>query len=232
MAAAAGRHRRAGRAGGRRQRGGACGQPALHALGRRSCCRWRARAWTLAQRLGARFMLPGNVYNFGERMPALLRRRHAAAPEHRQGPHPRASWRPRCARAPRSGLRSVVIRAGDFFGGGSGSWLDLVIAKSLAQRQAGLPRPAGRAACLGLPARPGARLRRRGRRATSCRPSPTLHFAGHTLDRRAAAGGAGARCRRAWASRRRSGWRHGGMPWALIRAGGAGACRCGASSPR
>ena len=72
----------------------------------------------VAQRLGARFMLPGNVYNFGERMPALLRPDTPQRPSTRKGPHPLRA-RSRDARARRQRPRSVVIRAGDFFGSGT-----------------------------------------------------------------------------------------------------------------
>ena len=119
-----------------------------------------------------------------------------------------------------SGLRSVVIRAGDFFGGGRGSWLDLVIVKSLAAAQAGLPRPAGRAARLGLPARPGARLRRRGgarrpaglrRRCTSPATRSPARNCWRRVERAAAALGLRAGAAAGATAR---------MPWALIRAGG------------
>lgn len=36
-------------------------------------------------------------------------------------------------------MRSVVIRAGDFFGGGTGTLLDRVLAKDLARGRLGLP---------------------------------------------------------------------------------------------
>jgi nucleoside-diphosphate-sugar epimerase len=86
----------------------------------------------LAQRLGALFMLPGNVYNFGDDLPALLTE---DTPEHPN--HEKAALRIQLeremaerAQAPQP-LHSVVLRAGDFFGAGSGSWMDLAIAKSL-----------------------------------------------------------------------------------------------------
>src|ERR1035437_7467170 len=85
----------------------------------------------LAQRLSATFMLPGNVYNFGAGMPPLLDENTPERPTTVKG-------RIRCdleaelaARAGR-GLRSVVIRAGDFFGCGKGAWMDLAIVKSIA----------------------------------------------------------------------------------------------------
>ena len=51
------------------------------------------------------------------------------------------------------GMRAIVLRAGDFFGGGRGSWFDLVIAKDIERSRLTYPGPARRRACLGLPAR-------------------------------------------------------------------------------
>ena len=39
------------------------------------------------------------------------------------------------------GLRVIIVRAGDFFGGGRGSWLDLVITKDLAPGRLVYPGP-------------------------------------------------------------------------------------------
>jgi nucleoside-diphosphate-sugar epimerase len=186
--------------------------------------RWRqellpaaSQGMELAGRLGARFMLPGNVYHFGEHMPALLRPDTPPSPSNEKG-------RIRCeleaemhARAAR-GQRSVVIRAGDFFGSGRGSWLDLVIAKSLAHGKLVYPGPLDVPhAWAYLPD-----LARAFVAVASRKDLPdfaNLHFPGHTLTgaqllaalERAAAG-LGRTPARAW--------RHGSMPWGLIRAGG------------
>ena len=50
------------------------------------------------------------------------------------------------------GMRAIVLRAGDFFGGGRGSWFDLVIAKDIARQPPDLPGTPRRGARLGLPA--------------------------------------------------------------------------------
>jgi nucleoside-diphosphate-sugar epimerase len=171
----------------------------------------------LGQRLGARFMLPGNVYNFGERMPALLRPDTPQRPSNEKGRircEIEAEMRARAA----GGAPGVVIRAGDFFGSGRGSWLDLVIVKSLAQRKLVYPGPLDRPhAWAYLPDLARAFV------AVAARDDlpafADLHFPGHTLTgaqllaalERAAAG-----LGRVPAQ----GWRHGTMPWALIRAGG------------
>lgn len=105
----------------------------------------------VAQRLGATFMLPGNVYNFGEAMPALLTEATPQQASTDKG-RLRVSLEAQLAARAAQGLRSVVVRSGDFIGVGTGSWFDLVITKSLRNGKLVLSRPAGRAARLGLPA--------------------------------------------------------------------------------
>ena len=94
----------------------------------------------VAQRLGATFMLPGNVYNYGDAMPALLVEDTPERPSTDKGRIRCAIEADMAARAAH-GLRSVVVRAGDFYGGGPGSWLDLVIAKSLREGKLVYPGP-------------------------------------------------------------------------------------------
>jgi nucleoside-diphosphate-sugar epimerase len=113
---------------------------------------WQAQALPLlrqgmdvAQRLDATFMLPGNVYNFGEGMPALLNQRTPQQPTARKGHIRVAMERELQARAASGQLRSIVLRAGDFFGAGTGVWMDLVITKSLRQGKLVYPGPLDRA---------------------------------------------------------------------------------------
>ena len=174
----------------------------------------------VAQQLGALFMLPGNVYNFGEHMPALLDEQTPQQPSTRKG-CVRVAMEVEMQRRAKRGLRSVVIRAGDFFGGGSGSWLDLVIVKSIAKSRLTYPGPVDVPhAWAYLPdlARVFVAVAERSDSsvAASCEQ---LHFAGHTLTgaqllaaiERAAndLGIAGARP-----------FKHGGLPWPLLRLGG------------
>ena len=90
-------------------------------------------AMKVARANGALLMLPGNVYNFGREIPPLLT---LATPE--RGDTPKARTRieleGRLAAAAAHGLNSVVIRAGDFFGGaGTGNWFDMALASKLAK---------------------------------------------------------------------------------------------------
>jgi len=81
----------------------------------------------VAERLGATFMLPGNVYNFGAQMPPLLNAHTPQRPTTLKGRIRVDMESELRALAAQGRLRSVVLRAGDFFGAGSGSWMDLVI---------------------------------------------------------------------------------------------------------
>jgi nucleoside-diphosphate-sugar epimerase len=183
--------------------------------------RWDAEALPLArlgmaaaERLGATFMLPGNVYNYGQGMPALLAEDTPERPTTTKGRQRCALEAELQARAGQ-GLRSVVLRAGDFYGGGSGSWFDQAIVKDLRRGKLVYPGP------LDLP-HPWAYLPDLARAfvavaAVDGLPAHTrLHFAGHTWTGREllatierAARGLG------WSPR--GGYRHAGMPWALIR---------------
>jgi nucleoside-diphosphate-sugar epimerase len=170
----------------------------------------------VAERLGALFMLPGNVYAFGEGMPALLREDTPERPTTPKGRQRQALEAELRERADRGAIKAVVIRAGDFYGQGSGSWLDLAVTKSLAQGKLVYPGP------LDLP-HAWAYLPDLARAfvAVAAQASPpafrSLHFAGHTLTGtellslvQAAAEELG------WRPER--GWRRGGMPWGVIRA--------------
>jgi nucleoside-diphosphate-sugar epimerase len=171
----------------------------------------------VAQRLGATFMLPGNVYNFGAQMPALLNEHTPQRPTTRKG-RIRLQMESELQAAARQGQRCSVVRAGDFFGTGAGSWLDLVIAKSLHRGKLVYPGPLDVAhAWAYLPD-----LARAFVAAASCDTLPAyadLPFAGHTatgaqlldaLERAATALGlAPAR-----------GFQRGRLPWGLFKLAG------------
>lgn len=138
-------------------------------------------AIAVAKRLDATLMFAGNVYNFGAPMPAVLREDTPQRPSTRKGlirVQTESLLRDQSA----SGLRSIVIRAGDFFGGaGVGSWMDLAIAKDLAKARIVYPGPLHSAhAWAYLPdlARTFVAV---ARERTRCAPFETLHFAGSTL---------------------------------------------------
>ncbi|HSC65430.1 MAG TPA: NAD-dependent epimerase/dehydratase family protein [Caldimonas sp.] len=170
----------------------------------------------LAEHFGARFMLPGNVYNYGESMPARLDEGTPQRPTTAKG-RIRAAIESELERRAAAGrLRSTVITAGDFFGHGRGSWFDAVVVKSIAKGTIAYPGdPALVHAWAYVPDL--ARAFVAVAALDDLAPFERFTFAGHSvtgnellgaLERAAASLGlAPAR-----------GWRRAGMPWPLIRA--------------
>lgn len=169
----------------------------------------------VAEALGAVFMLPGNVYNHGSGMPPVL---HEDTPMHPDTAKGRLRVALEDEMAARPGLRSVVIRAGDFFGAGRGTWFDLAIAKSIARGRLVYPGPTDRVhAWAYLPDLAGAFV---AAAARDDLPRVTrLHFAGHALTGEQLLAGL-ARAAGTLGIVPARGWSRGGMPWPLIRAMG------------
>ncbi|MEQ1684581.1 MAG: NAD(P)H-binding protein [Burkholderiaceae bacterium] len=166
-------------------------------------------ALAVARSSGALLMLPGNVYNFGREMPALLT---PATPE--VGNTPKARIRiemeRRLAAAASESVDSVVIRAGDFFGGpGRGTWFDMALATKLGNGRLVYPGPDDVVhAWAYLPDLAQAFVRVAERRE-QLRGHHRLHFAGHTLTGKA--------MREALEQVVGHALRPAGMPWGLIR---------------
>jgi nucleoside-diphosphate-sugar epimerase len=173
----------------------------------------------LAEALGATLLLPGNVYNYGPELPPVLR---AETPQ--PGGTPKGLQR--CAmeaelreRTAGGRMKAVVIRAGDFYGQGQGSWLDQAIVKDIAKGKLAYPGP------LDLPhawaylpdlARAFVAVADRSLRAETPRFEDLL-FAGHTLT-----GQQLLTHIKAAATERgllpAGGWRVSTLPWGVIRA--------------
>lgn len=93
-----------------------------------------------AESAGATLMFPGNVYNYGADMPPVLDEATPMQPTSRKGAL-RLVMENRMQEAAERGVRTIILRAGDFFGGGRGSWFDLVVAKDLANGIVTYPGP-------------------------------------------------------------------------------------------
>ena len=149
---------------------------------------WRTQALPLlenslrlALRLNARLLLPGNVYNFGEQLPARLTEDMAQRAGTVKG-QVRIAMEQRLQQAVQhEGLRAVVLRAGNFFGAGRGNWIDQVMLTRIARGRLTYPGPLdvpGAWAYLPDLARTVVAVAQR----ESAMPAfETLHFAGHTL---------------------------------------------------
>ena len=93
-----------------------------------------------AEANGATLMFPGNVWNYGRGMPERLDESTPMQPSMYKG-RLRVEMEQRIHEACDRGMRAIVLRAGDFFGAGRGSWFDLVIAKELARSRITYPGP-------------------------------------------------------------------------------------------
>jgi nucleoside-diphosphate-sugar epimerase len=133
-----------------------------------------------AEATGATLMFPGNVYNYGAAMPEVLDEQTPMRPTARKGIL-RETMEQRLREAADRGVRTIVVRAGDFFGGGRGSWFDLVIAKDLTRGRITYPGPLDTIhAWAYLPDLAAAMVRIAERRA-SLGASATLGFSGHAV---------------------------------------------------
>ncbi len=191
--------------------------------------RWDAEALpalrdglAVAQKLGAHFMLPGNVYNFGDSIPALLREDTPPRPTTRKG-EIRVEMEAQMAQSALSGgFAASVLRSGDFFGSGAGSWLDLVIAKSLRTGRLVYPGPLDRRhAWAYLPDLAGAFVRLAFHGAARPQPAGLVNwnFQGYSLTGAELLQAIEMAAAELGVSPGRP-YRHGSLPWRWIRAGG------------
>jgi len=174
----------------------------------------------LAERLGARFMLPGNVYNYGKGMPALLMPDAPQSTTTRKGRlriELEDELQQRCLDGR---LRVTILRAGDYFGGGTGSWLDLVIVKSLRDGKLVYPGPTDVPhAWAYLPDFARAFVAAAARAESEAAPFERFHFPGHTITGEQLLRGL-EQAAESLGIRPAKPWRHGGVPWPLLRLGG------------
>ena len=108
---------------------------------------WRKNALSLAyaaiaaaESNGATLLFPGSVWNYGRSMPPVLDESTPMQPTTRKGAM-RVEIEQRIQEACDRGMRAIILRAGDFFGGGSGSWFDLVITKEIERSRLTYPGP-------------------------------------------------------------------------------------------
>ncbi|MBN8935109.1 MAG: NmrA family NAD(P)-binding protein [Rhizobiales bacterium] len=108
---------------------------------------WQRNALSLAygaiaaaESNGATLLFPGSVWNYGSGMPAVIDETTPMHPTTRKGGM-RVEIEHRIREACDRGMRAVVLRAGDFYGGGKGSWLDLVVTKNIERGRLTYPGP-------------------------------------------------------------------------------------------
>jgi nucleoside-diphosphate-sugar epimerase len=96
-----------------------------------------------AETAGATLLFPGNLYNYGSPVPPVVNETVPMRPSSRKG-RLRLAIEERMAEAAERGVRTIIVRAGDFYGGGQGSWFDLVIAKDMDRGRLTYPGPLDR----------------------------------------------------------------------------------------
>lgn len=164
-------------------------------------------ALTLAQGLSAMLMLPGNIYNFGRELPVLLREGVA-----QNADHLRAKIRKQMEQdMADSSANTVVLRAGDYFGGqGGGSWFDMAVVKDIQKGKVVYPGPTDLAhAWAYVPDFARCFVAVAEKRA-SLQGHHDLHFSGHTLS--------GQQLHAALELTQGRGLKLGSLPWGLFRA--------------
>lgn len=181
---------------------------------------WREKVLPMAQNVaaaveaaGATHMLPGNVYNFGYRIGLDT---GEDAPQ--IGSTEKAGIRIRMEElfrdlAEKRGIRTVVLRAGDFYGGPkTGTWMDLIIVAKLKKGIFTWPGPMDLPHAFAYLPDLGAAFAALAERRSDLGRFERFHFAGHTLTgeemKAVVEEAAGRRLKRA------------GVPWALLRAAG------------
>ena len=138
-------------------------------------------AIAVARRLRATLMLPGNVYNYGHGMPAVLSEDTPQQPTTPMG-KVRVQLEQRLQAATHDGvMRAVVLRAGSFFGSGTGSWLDLAIAKDLPRGRVTWPGPQGVVTAWAYLPDLAAALVKVAQHRHRLAAFDRLHFAGHAV---------------------------------------------------
>lgn len=99
---------------------------------------------TAAEASGATVMLPGNVYNYGQGMPPLLREDTPHVPTTVKG-RLREEMEEAYRRASARGIQTIVLRAGDFIErNATGNWFDTYIANKVAEGIVTYPGPLDR----------------------------------------------------------------------------------------
>jgi nucleoside-diphosphate-sugar epimerase len=88
----------------------------------------------------ATLLFAGSMWNFGRNMPPLIDEHTPQNATTRKG-RMRMEMEQRIREACERGMRAIILRAGDFFGGGRGSWFDLVIVKDLLRTRITYPGP-------------------------------------------------------------------------------------------
>jgi nucleoside-diphosphate-sugar epimerase len=108
---------------------------------------WATAAMPLAEtaiaaacEAGATLVFPGNLYVYGAKVPAIVDETTPVGPTSRKG-EIRAAIEARLRAAAEEGTRVIILRSGDFFGAGSGSYFDRLLIRDIGSGRLTYPGP-------------------------------------------------------------------------------------------
>jgi nucleoside-diphosphate-sugar epimerase len=165
-------------------------------------------AITAAREAGATLVFPGNLYVYGAKVPAIVDETTPVAPTSRKG-EIRTAIEARLLAAAEEGTRVIILRSGDFFGAGSGSYFDRLLIRDIASGRLTYPGPLDVVyEWAYLPDLTEALRRLVDARAT-LPPFAQFGFPGHAVTGREMVGAISRACGR--------GFTVSGMPWPMLR---------------
>jgi nucleoside-diphosphate-sugar epimerase len=177
---------------------------------------WSAAAMPLAESAiaaarvsGATLVFPGNLFIYGAGIPAIVDETTPVRPTSRKG-EIRAAIEARLRAATDDGVRVIILRSGDFFGGpGIGSYFDRILVREISVGRLTYPGPLDVVhEWAYVPDLCDAMLRLVAARA-ALEPFAQFGFPGHAVTGRVLVGAIARACGR--------GFKVNGMPWTMLR---------------
>lgn len=130
---------------------------------------------------GATLLFAGNLYNYGSPLPPVIDEATPMRPTARKG-RMRVEIEARMRAAANEGVRTIILRTGDFYGGtGLGSWFDRVIVKDIVNGNATYPGPTDLAHAWAYLPDVAETMVRLAQVRASLPPYASFGFAGHTV---------------------------------------------------
>jgi nucleoside-diphosphate-sugar epimerase len=165
-----------------------------------------------ARENGATLVFPGNLYVYGAKIPAIVDETTPIDPISRKG-EIRAAIEARLRAAADEGTRVIVLRGGDYFGGGSGSYFDRLLVRDIASGGLTYPGPLDVVHEWAYLPDLAEAMRRLVEARAALPPFAQFGFPGHAVTGREMVGAISRACGR--------GFKVGGMPWTMLRLLGA-----------
>jgi nucleoside-diphosphate-sugar epimerase len=161
-----------------------------------------------ARENGATLVFPGNLYVYGAGIPAIVDETTPVAPTSRKG-EIRAAIEARLRAAADEGTRMIILRSGDFFGAGAGSYFDRLLVREIASGRLTYPGPLDVVHEWAYLPDLAEALRRLVEARAALPPFAQFGFPGHAVTGREIAGAISRACGR--------GFKVSGMPWTMLR---------------